>query len=194
MKHLKGLIIVTLILVIGTAFYYQYANKEEEQKGEEQVQDELSEVEKILTKNLDEIYPSSPLDVVRYFTRIQKCYYNEDNTDAIVEDLADMSRKLFDEELLKVNPEEQYYEDLKQEIKKYKKEKIKITNITYTKSNDVMYSTVNGEQTASLNCTYYMQKGKHYIVNKERYLLRKDAEGFWKIYGWELDEPSEWEE
>lgn len=193
MKHIKKLVTITLIIVLCVLLYYRYANKEEDKSGKLSKVDNLTEVEKVLTKNLDEYYPKTPLEVVKFFTRIQKCYYNEDNTDKIVEELADLAMQLMDEELISQNPKDEYYEELKEEIAAYRKSKRTISNILFDKSTDVIYSTVEGKKTATLNCTYYLQTGDRVTVNAETYILRKNDEGQWKIYGWKLKEPSELE-
>lgn len=193
MKNVKKLVTITLIIVLCVILYYRYVNKDDDKSGSLSGADNLSEVEKILTKNLDENYPTTPLEVVKFFTRIQKCYYNEDNTEKVVEDLANTARQLMDESLLANNPEEEYYNKLKQEIKTYKSKKRTITNIIYDKSTEVVYSTVDDVQTASLNCTYYIQAGNRLATSTETYILRKDENGNWKILGWKLEEPSEWE-
>lgn len=193
MKNVKKLVTITLIIVLCVILYYRYVNKDDDKSESLSGADNLSEVEKILTKNLDENYPTTPLEVVKFFTRIQKCYYNEDNTEKVVEDLANTARQLMDESLLANNPEEEYYNKLKQEIKTYKSKKRTITNIIYDKSTEVVYSTVDDVQTASLNCTYYIQTGNRLVTSTETYILRKDENGNWKILGWKLEEPSEWE-
>lgn len=193
MKNVKKLVLITIIIVLCVVAYYYYVNKDDSQTETPELGEQLSEVEKILTKDLEESYPSTPLQVVKFFTRIQKCYYNEDNTDAVVEQLADMSRLLFDDALLENNPLEDYYKKLKDEIAKYKKEKRTIENIIYDKTSDILYGEVNGQKTAELKCTYYIQTGNHLSSTTEIYVLRKDEEGRWKIYGWQLEEPSEFE-
>jgi hypothetical protein len=194
MKNIKKLVTVTLILVLCVLLYYRYANKDDQDTDNTVGDNELSEVEKILTKDLVNNYPNTPLEVVKFFTRIQKCYYNEDNTDEIVEELADQARLLMDDRLIQKNPLDEYYESLKTEIKEYKKEKRTITNILYDKTTDVVYSTVDGTRAASLNCIYYIRTGKRTASNEETYILCRDSDGRWKIYGWMLDEPTEWED
>lgn len=194
-KNIKKLVMVTLIIVLCVVLYYRYANKDKSgSTGTDANNDGLSEVEKILTKNLDEIYPTTPLEVVKFFTRIQKCYYNEDNTDEVVKELAQQARKLMDEELIKNNPEGEYFEELNEEIDAYGNSKKKISNIIFDKTNDVVYSTVDGVKAASLNCTYYVQSGSKITTTTEVYILRKNDAGQWKIYGWKLKEPSYFED
>lgn len=195
MKNMKKLITITLIIVLCVVLYYRYANKEDKDSTESNAnKGKLSEVEKILTKNLDEIYPTTPLEVVKFFTRIQKCYYNENHTDEVVKELAEQARKLMDDELIKNNPEGEYFEELNEEIDAYGSGKKKISNIIFDKTNDVVYSTVNGVKAASLNCTYYVQSGSKIATTTETYILRKNNAGQWKIYGWKLKEPSYFED
>lgn len=193
MKNIKKLVTITLIIVLCVVLYYRYANKEQSTTGTDSDTEKLSEVEKILTKNLDEYYPATPLEVVKFFTRIQKCYYNEDNTDEVVKELGEQARKLMDEELIKNNPEDEYYEELKEEIAAYKNSRKKISNIIFDKTTDVIYSTVDGVKTASLNCTYYIRTGERVTTTSEVYILRKDDNNRWKIHGWKLKEPGYFE-
>ncbi len=202
-SKVKSLVVITIIIVLCVVVYYFYINGDKEEDAQGTVTDELSEVEKILTKNIPgnpmadvnvkEDYPETPREVVKFFTRIQKCYYNLDNTELVVEQLADMSRLLFDEALLEKNPVEDYYKKLKDEIEEYKKNKRTIEKVIVDESSDIVYGEVNGQKTAELKCTYYIQSGNHLTSTTEIYVLRKDAEGNWKIYGWQLDEPSKWE-
>lgn len=194
MKNIKKLVTITLILMLCVVLYYQYANKgNQNNSGNDQSGDGFSEIERVLTKNLDEYYPKTPLEVVKFFTRIQKCYYNEDNTEKITEELGILARTLMDEKLLEQNPEDEYLAELKEEIAAYKKNKKTITNVLYDKTTDVRYVTVNGVSTASLDCTYYIQTGKRLSSTTETYVLRKDSNDQWKIYGWKLIEPTELE-
>ena len=194
MKSVKRLVTITLIIVLCVLLYYYYVNKDSRDSGKLTSEEQLSEVEKVLLKDLDANYPTTPLEVVKFFTRIQKCYYNEDNTDEVVRELSDLARKLFDDELLAKNPETEYFDSLKEEIQVYKKKHRTITNIIFDKTTDVVYYTVDQDvHTASLKCTYYVQSGKQLVSDTEVYVLRKDINGRWKIYGWMTDEPSQWE-
>ena len=51
-------------------------------------------------------------------------------------------------------------------------------------STDVEYYSVDGYSFAKLPCTFTMRKGTLLEVTDEIFLLRKDADGRWKIYGW----------
>ena len=66
MKHIKKLVTITLIIVLCVLIYYRYANKDSSRDINKVENDSLSEVERVLTKNLDEYYPKTPLEVVKF--------------------------------------------------------------------------------------------------------------------------------
>lgn len=80
---------------------------------------ELTEIQKLITKNLDTNYPATPREVVKYYNRILECFYDDTYTDDELESLADQARKLLDDELLENNPRDQYLSDLKADIEDY---------------------------------------------------------------------------
>lgn len=195
MKNIKKLVIITLIIVSGIILYYRYANKDEIQNVSSNPDvNAPSEAEQILSKNLDEKYPATPLEVVKFFTRIQKCYYNEDNSDIIIQGLSQQAKKLMDEELIANNPDDEYFDKLNNEIDEYGNDKKRIGNIIFDKSSDIMYSTIDGVKAAALNCTYYIQSGSKTNTITEVYILRKNDDNQWKIYGWMAKQPPYFEE
>lgn len=193
MKHVKKLVTITLIIVLCVLVYYRYANKDRSGSDSDGTQDNTPEIEKVLNKNLDQYYPKTPLELVKFFTRIQKCYYNENPSDEEIEQLGALARQLFDEELLEENPEEEYYKSLKEEIEQYKKDDKTIDKVAFDKSSDVVYATVEDRKTATLNCVYYMRQGDRITTYEQTFIARKDEEGLWKIYGWKAYEPTELE-
>ena len=73
---------------------------------------ELTEIQKLITKNLDTNYPATPREVVKYYNRILECFYDDTYTDDELESLADQARKLLDDELLENNPDVYKRQDL----------------------------------------------------------------------------------
>lgn len=193
MKKLKPLITVTLVLVLCVVLYYRYANQNDDNLQKTEQETEVSMVDQVLLRDLDKNYPTTPLEVVKFFVKIQKCYYNENNTTNVVEELGDVARKLMDEKLLANNPQTDYFADLKGEISAYNRKDKTISKVLYDRSTDVRYVEVEGVQTASLNCTYYIETGQNLTSVKETYILKKDEDGLWKIYGWELTDVLEQE-
>ena len=105
------LALVVIGLVVGVYYYFTVQKRAS-------VEDavELTEVQKVITKDLDANYPATPREVVKYYNRIVKCFYNETYTEDELYELGDQARKLFDEELLENNPRESYFDALKADI------------------------------------------------------------------------------
>lgn len=51
--------------------------------------DDLTEVEKVITKNLEKNYPETPREVVKFYNRIITCFYDEEYTDDELYELGD---------------------------------------------------------------------------------------------------------
>ena len=192
-KRMKWLVTVTILMVIGVIAYYFYVNKGND-SGNSSNENVVDEVDKVLNKDLEERYPYTVREVVQFFVRIQKCYYNEEYTDEELVKLAYKATELFDTELVSENPFDEYYEDLKTEIKLYSATGKYIYKVILDENSAVEYSTVDGQPYASINCVYYLKDENGTSKIKETYILRKDENDRWKILGWKEYEGSEWEQ
>ena len=72
-----------------------------------------------------------------------------------------------------------------------REQEIVISSYAAGASTDVEYYSMDGYSFAKIPCTFTMRKGTFLEVTDEIFLLRKDADGHWKIYGWTLDEEEE---
>lgn len=192
-KRMGWLLTLTIIVVVCVGIYYHKSMNPDE-SADNQAEPEVSEVDKVLNKDLETNYPYTAREVVQFFIRIQKCYYNEKYTDEELVKLAYKATELFDEELKAENEFDEYYEELKIEIDTYKSRNQKINRVILDSSSDVVYSTIDEQKYASINCIYYLKADEGTSKVEETYILRKDAEGRWKILGWKEYEESEWEE
>lgn len=147
-----------------------------------------SELETLLEKDIDNNYPSSPREVVKLYTRIMKCFYNESLEDEQVNQLATQICLLYDAELLANNPYEDYLLDLKVEITDYRNAKRNIMNEVIEDSNQVKNWTKAGAEYASLTAGYTIKEKDNYTKLYEDFILRKDEKGNWKILGWKLSD------
>lgn len=147
-----------------------------------------SELETLLEKDIDNNYPSSPREVVKLYTRIMKCFYNESLEDEQVNQLATQICLLYDAELLANNPYEDYLLDLKVEITDYRNAKRNIMNEVIEDSNQVKNWTKAGTEYASLTAGYTIKEKDNYTKLYEDFILRKDEKGNWKILGWKLSD------
>ena len=108
-----------------------------------------------------------------------------------MDSLAAQMRCLFDYELLEQNPKETYLNQLKEEIRQYKKAKKTVTNCVIDESSNVEYRTVDGEKYATIYVAYTTRKKTEYQRVCEQFLMRCDREKNWKIVGWKQVEPED---
>ena len=145
-----------------------------------------SEVEKLMELNLDDNYPGNAREVLKVYNRILKCCYNEDLTDEQIKKLAEQNQKLFDEQLLEKNPLDQYVEKLKKDIKDYKDKKTTIANIAIQDLAEAEREERGGYKFCNLLVSYIVKDTKGLKTTNEKYYLREDDKGRWKILFWEL--------
>lgn len=177
----KGLIIA-IVLILLVAGYYYYLSHREVDKTEEVT---ISEAQDLLLRDLDRNYPPTPKEVVKYFFDITTCLYNDKLSEADVEALALKLEGLYDADLVIHNPKEEYFTDLKSEIAAFQTSNSRILNYSTSSSVDVFYFEEEEGSFARLYGTYYLQMQKELKSLEEVFVLRKDDDGHWKIYGWQ---------
>ena len=177
-----------LFLAIGCVLlaYYMINLRIEKSKPEDYVQ--LTKVQEVLSRNLQTNYPQTPKEVIKYYSEITKCFYNEKYTEEELQALADKAAELYDYELVNNKTVEEYYKDLKSEIEDFKEKKYYISSYSTSSSTDVYYFKEDGKDFARLYCNYNVRMGTVFHMIEEVFLLRMDLEGHWKIYGWDLAE------
>ena len=102
--------------------------------------------------------------------------------------LAVLSRSLFDDELKAQQTDVDYRVALEADIDTFKAGNITIHDSVVSPSTEVEYFTHDGHECARLYCTYSLKSGNTYTATKEVFILRKDAENHWKIFGFDLAE------
>ena len=186
---IKVLIIGLVLICLVAGYYYYLSNKR--QKAMEETPAKATAVEEALSYKFERNYPPTPKEVVKLYSDITQCYYNQTYSDEELEELAKMSMKLMDPELRLNNPEEAYLESLKTEIADKRSQDCKIYSYNTSSSTDVEYYTKDGREIASLYCTYTIRLGTSMGNTTEQFLLRKDEEGHWKILGWLVENEKE---
>lgn len=182
MGKLKG-IIIAVVLVALVAGYYFYVSNVEKTKDETVV----TAVQDVLLRNLDNDYPATPKELIKYYCDISKCLYNESYTDEQLEQMADKMLALYDDELAENNPREQYIADLKADVKEFLDSNYSIISYTTSSSTDVEEYTYEGRKCARLYCTYSIKTGADYVSSKQVFVLRKETgTGHWKILGFDI--------
>ena len=90
-KNIKWFVTIALLMMIAVLVYYKVVNKDSKEKEEVAT---VEDKDKLLSKNLEENYPLTVCQVVQLFTRIQKCYYNEECSNEDIVRLAYMATEL----------------------------------------------------------------------------------------------------
>lgn len=181
MKNFKFVIIgIACVILICVGFYF-FSQKNVT------TETELTEVEKLIVKNLEDNYPKTPREVVKFYNRIIACYYGGEITSADVEKLADQMLLLLDEDLLVVNSREEYIDSVKSDIEKYKNENKRVVSTDVCDSNEVKYiddekeGTSEVEKLAYVNTSYFINTDGNFAYSYQQFVLRKDSKGRWKI-------------
>lgn len=186
-KIAKTVIIVVVLAAIILVYYYYLGHRAKRQEVEDAIA--ATVVQSILMRDLEHNYPPTPKEVVKYYAEITECFYNETYTDEELVQLANKIQLLYDAELVANKTQEQYMEDLREDIAEMKGQQLTVASYEVSASTDVEYFTQGEYSCARLYCTFYLkQQGGGRVPSQERFVLRQDEEGHWKILGWELVE------
>lgn len=182
---IKGGVVILLMVVAMVGYYYYLSNKDKQIKAEKV---ETTVAQDLISRNLSTNYPPTPKEVVRYYSDITRCFYNEEYTEEEFKQLVDKAYELYDKDLQVRNEYGQYLIELAKDIEYYKDNSIRIANYSVSASTDVDIFQDSGYDFARLYCTYTLVRGSRRQPVEEVYLLRKDENGHWRIYGWDLAE------
>lgn len=172
-KKVNGLIIAIICISLVVGIYYYLSSSRAGRNVENKT--ELTEVEKVLTKDLEKSYPMTPREVVTFYNRILGCLYNEEYTDEQFLQLGEQMRMLMDEELKEENPEDEFFDNLKMDVATYDALERKITTTTVSDSGDIQFKTVDGRECAYVNSTYFLKEGESdFSRSVQCYVLRED--------------------
>ncbi len=180
MKKMHAVIIAVVCIALIVGGYVFLMNR----SGDASSKDvELTEVQRLITKDLEKNYPATPREVIKTYNEIITCFYNEKYTDKELEGLADQVRFMMDEELLANNKKSDYLKSLKADIADYKKAERTIVSYELSKSNEIEYLTVDKRECAYVKTSYFMKDKDGYSKTYQMYVVRKDDDGNWKILG-----------
>ncbi|MBE5907061.1 MAG: hypothetical protein E7277_09855 [Lachnospiraceae bacterium] len=177
---------VIRVLIIGIVFaaliggYYFYLTTRNG-SGAQNETAKQTEVQKLLDEDLINNYPTTPRSVIKMYNRFLKCMYNEKYSDNEFLQMIKNQKELLDSELAAHNPEPQYTESMRKDVKQCKEEERTIRNATVCSGNEVIYKKTKKGECAYVTCTYFMKVGSNYQTTNQRYVLRKDDAGKWKI-------------
>ena len=177
-------VIVCASLVVG---YYFYLSRRVT-SADDVLVGEQSEVDKVLERDMILNYPPTPREAIKFYNRILKLYYDPNTTDEQVEKLCDQAMMLFDPALLQQNPRDVYVANVKAEIKDFRERKKKIVTTDVCDTSDVIYKKMNGDDMAYVLAYYFISEGSDYQATYQKYALRKDDFGNYKILAFQLSD------
>lgn len=205
-EKIRAVVIMLVFASVVIGVYYKMNNTTP--ANTEEVKIPQTTVEKLLAKDLEKEYPATVKTVMKLYSQYSKCFYDAEYTDKELEKLLEQYRILLDDELVANNPVEEHLKSLQQEIGTFSGEEQVIisyywpsdsANAAATVSPDgtldddeqaekaVTYYTKNGQQYASTVVAYTLKQGTSKVLeSKEKFVLRQDADGKWKILGWGL--------
>lgn len=167
---------------MGYYFYLSYRPRDTK----DNLNTENQAVARLIHRNLDgEYYPEFPRDVVDFYSQIVVAYYEKPLSEEEIEALGKQARKLFDPELLERNPEEEFYENLKNDIAEYNTLDRKIYNYNIERERDIDFFTFEGKNYARISTSYSVKEKTNLAIVYQDYTLRKGEDGRWHILYWE---------
>lgn len=177
------IIIVVSVTVIVSAFLLisNYLAKNNDEPTEVQI----TAVQNVLLRNLDNNYPPTPKEVLKYYSDITQCFYAGGYTEEEFIELANRALELYDDELRANQEYDVYIENLREEIKSYKEKDWSISSYSTSSSMDVEEFERDGYEWAQLYAFYNVRQKTEIVKVTEQFLMRKDEDGRWKIYGWQ---------
>ena len=182
-----ALILVAVLIILA----FSYVNNQKAREVTTEPAVEISTVDGILLSDFYLIYPPTPKEVVKMYSEITTCFYNEKMDEVTLEQLAEKSRELCDEELVANQSFEDYVDSLKTEILSFNSKSLTVSGYTLSSAADVEYYSVDNFNFAKLYVTYRLRQGTEFVYSNEVFLLRKDDDGHWKIYGFTLADDEE---
>lgn len=183
-KGTKGMVILVFLVLLVLGYYFYLSNRSMPEKTEEISIETMTVSQKILSRNLETNYPPSPREVVKYFSEITECYYNEEHTDEELRDLGLKMREIYDDDLVANQTEEMYLSLLKSDVEEYKQNNRTISSFSPSSSVDVETFTKDGYECAKLYCVYDINQDGLLYQTTLCFILRKDEDAHYKIYGW----------
>ena len=183
----KGAVIFIILVVLVVGYFYYLSNRPVSQPEEVAPEaDVMTAVQQVLARDLEINYPPTPREVLKYYSEITQCFYNEELTEEDLYALGMKARELYDAELAANQTEADYIDSLKFDIQDFKNKKRTIASFNPSSSLDVETFSEDGYEWARLYCNYGIKQGELLYNSNMVFLLRKDESGHYKIFGWQL--------
>lgn len=175
------IIVVSVAVIVGIFLIISNRLAQDDEPTEVQI----TAVQNVLLRNLDNNYPPTPKEVLKYYSDITQCFYAGGYTDEEFIELANRALDLYDDELRANQNYDMYIDDLRAEILSFKEKDWSISSYSTSSSMDVLEFERDGDEWAQLYAFYNVRQSTQIVKVTEIFLMRKDEDGRWKIYGWQ---------
>ncbi len=172
--------LMTIFAVIILITYYYWSYRTQPLSSTEE---KLTEIGKLVNKDLELYYPGTPKETVKLFAAMMKALYDNPK-DKDREQLALKIRELYDQEFLDNNPKDTYLAKLDADLEEWETKGRKITNYLLIEEEQDKESEIDGVKYAAQYISFTIQENSKY-TEIWNVLLRQDSDGHWKILGWE---------
>lgn len=186
-SRLQTLVVMIVLGIVIVGGYYLISQKEETKVESQAIE---TEVDKLLSRNLETDYPATPREVVKLYSRLLKALYNEELAKEDMVDLNKQVRLLYDEELIGNNEESDHLSTLEMEVEEARGLSKSIVSVILEDSKDVITWVEDGREYARMIACYTIKEDVQYTRTYEEFALRKDEKGRYKIIGWRLADSS----
>lgn len=177
----KNMIVLLLVIAIVVVFYLSTSNNATKTSIE---QDEYTILS---SKDLDTAYPETPKEIVKLYCRMAKYLYDDTISEKQTKTIVEQMRKLFAKPLLDANTLEAQLEKLEKDVKGYTNEKKTIIGYEVDEES-LEIQEVDEIQKAVIVAVFSLKHKKKYEHTNEEFVLIKDDDGRWKIFGWQIAE------
>lgn len=190
-KKIRTIVVFALFIVFVIGVFYFFSN--DNQEITEETDQKVSVMSELLSKNMNQFYPPTPREVLRYYNDITKAIYDEDYSKDEMSNIAIRIRELFDAELVGNQTDEEYLKSLTMEKQEYREKGLTISEYAISSATDVETYQKDGYEWAKLYTMYNVRQELNGTITYQKvnqvFLLRKEqSSGHWKIYGFELVE------
>ncbi len=182
-KGIKGMILLAVLVCLVLGYYFYLSNRDvpETETTDAEI---MTMTQRALARNLETNYPPSPREVVKYFSEITQCFYNEEHSEEELKALGLQMRGIYDDELIANQTEEEYLDLLQKDIDEYKANDRTISAYSPSSSVDVENFSQDGYEWTRLYCVYDIKQDSLLYQTTLCFILRKDENDHYKIYGW----------
>jgi ABC-type oligopeptide transport system ATPase subunit len=176
-------VITMLVIAMAILSFYFYWSYRTSSLDEVSVED-MTEVQKLLNKDLELYYPETSREVTKLFGSMMKNLY-DNISDEEREALAIKIRELYDEEFLAANPQESYLKNLYSDVASWKAVNRRISAFHLVKEDLEQQVELDGVKYATEHISFTIQESGKF-TETWKVMLRQDGNKKWKVLGWKV--------